>query len=1819
MGKQWDEFIKKAKYTEPQPIRHTSKINNKKSDNNENIQKTKTKEYDLSGVSQQIKGLQTSKFNPISFLDNNYRFIKKTLGIGNAKKGVEDDLISIVDKSYEFGKNLGSKILKNNKNQENENKKSNIKEENKKRNDWINTGAFDEGLTPGNILRAAVNTKRDYLNQFSKGAYGTGESAVDLAFNVASGFTDEKTAKKIRELTTRDFTGEMYNNDKDIDKNSLLGTYLQNVSQAEGNLAAQIALKEAGVPWQLTAFASSAGSEMNNAFSNNASYGQALMSGIISGAVEIGTEYIGGGSNKVLGMTSLGSKTLEKLGGKISNKLISKLAKLGIDAGGEGFEEILSGIGNSIGQRLTYMDEGNLKKLLDNDIDLDEFLNNTISNVSEGIGKYLKTDAKQDLIVGSLAGLSGNGNVILQGNNVNAFTGLTDTQKAAFDKEYNRRIQEIEKDGEKLTSKEKDKIYDEVKNEIETITKIDQFRNNAVENYPTLDDQNRILYNNMINDISSLIKITNSDIRFDQNLNKLNTWNNNTLVINPSMTDMPVKTLFLKELGNNIINEETKSNLIDKLKENGTYDTIKQELLNQGIEEENIDNEIASLELNSIFENNKKLKEFIQNNQEDIQKISSIVNELSKNITQNTKDFNYMNSLSNKINSLNINENNLSTKELQEVKQQEEIEQKQSSTKEAVSDEKQQETNKYTKVEEKPLKSSKNGELEDVKGKQLKIIKESNPMTDDYHVGIREKSDIKTFKEAIEDEESFTWGDFTKEDAEKALENGKITVYSSNPIKNGAFVSTSQNQARDYAGGKKIYSKEVPLNEVAWINGDEGQYAKIEEANKNEVKQEEKVEKSNEVKKESNKDLSKQRKTYKSVIESDSQTKEAKEISKKLLGTDTYIPDSNKDQLDRADDYINKYGVDETLKTLKEMTESSRNNVDDIAIGNRLIEYYSKIGDKEKIEEAMQLTAMAGTNLGRGVQAMSLLNRLTPAGQATWIQRSVDKMNKQLKEAYDKSHSKKKTLQQFNFTTEMKEKIINSTPETLEQNLNEVYEELGNQVQMSKLEALDSWRYFAMLSSPTTHVRNIVGNLMMGKVQDIKDKIKGGIEDIYYNGKEGERTSTFKKPTKEYFEFARKDMQNVRGPLGIGDNKYTNPKNQLQQNMRMFGKSKVGEFLEKYVKKCLIDKTSDLLSGEDAGRIKILGKELYIGGLEAAYTKSMARYLYANNIDIKNITDSQLSKARRFAIEQAKQATFHQDSSLASALNTLENKNLAAKFIIGGVVPFKKTPFNVAKTSLSYNPVGLLKTLTYDSKRLYDGKITTNQYIDNLAKGLTGTAIAVVGYAMAQAGWIKTSGSDDDDFEKDKGKNPYSLIIKDKSFTLDWLSPTAVPLFVGAELQKQFDNLNGDKTEDEKNKSIKDSIESVLEAGVSSLNPVSEMTMLSGIQSALKTYSGDYAKMAEEVGTNTIKNYVSQVIPSILGKIAKSTDKYERATTSTKKNTVSKAIDSFLNQSAAKIPGARLLLPKKTNVWGEEVESINNPLLRTLYNFASPATITTVRKDEVDDEIESVYKETGEKSVIPKTYISKEFNYDDKKYRLTNKEYQEYKKIFGELNYDSINSIIGTDAYDNLTENEKASVIKDIYEFNNDALKVAYAKAHDIDYESSKKTETQIEDLGGNVGEYYIYKAGLEKGDTTYIKKAKLRDSDISKTTKSAIYESSISKSSLDLYKVLKEDNVDIDEYLDYLSKEFKADKRANGTIINGSKKNKEFKYMNNESNLTLEQKTLILGKGYSVSSAEKDYIVNRILVSDLTKDEKEELLNSIRWVKVSKDGTVRW
>lgn len=123
------------------------------------------------------------------------------------------------------------------------------------------------------------------------------------------------------------------------------------------------------------------------------------------------------------------------------------------------------------------------------------------------------------------------------------------------------------------------------------------------------------------------------------------------------------------------------------------------------------------------------------------------------------------------------------------------------------------------------------------KQQQLQIINDTNPAPDDYHTWVRSTDDILTLSEAVDEVlredpnyDLSSYPDVSDEMIRKALQTGRITIYSSNPIKNGAFVTPSLMQAQDYAGRGKAYSAEVNTSDVAWINTDEGMFASTSNA-----------------------------------------------------------------------------------------------------------------------------------------------------------------------------------------------------------------------------------------------------------------------------------------------------------------------------------------------------------------------------------------------------------------------------------------------------------------------------------------------------------------------------------------------------------------------------------------------------------------------------------------------------------------------------------------------------------------------------------------------------------------------------------------------------------------------------------------------------------------------------------------------------------------------------------------------------------------------------------------------------------------------------
>lgn len=123
--------------------------------------------------------------------------------------------------------------------------------------------------------------------------------------------------------------------------------------------------------------------------------------------------------------------------------------------------------------------------------------------------------------------------------------------------------------------------------------------------------------------------------------------------------------------------------------------------------------------------------------------------------------------------------------------------------------------------------------------KQAELINKYNPAPDSYHTWVRTADDIHNFEDTLKAplfDEDFIGNDFddsyTWDMAQDAIKNGEIDVYSSYPIENGTFVTPSYMEAQSYAGNNNVYSKKVPLQDVAWIDERQGQYAPIKNINK---------------------------------------------------------------------------------------------------------------------------------------------------------------------------------------------------------------------------------------------------------------------------------------------------------------------------------------------------------------------------------------------------------------------------------------------------------------------------------------------------------------------------------------------------------------------------------------------------------------------------------------------------------------------------------------------------------------------------------------------------------------------------------------------------------------------------------------------------------------------------------------------------------------------------------------------------------------------------------------------------------------------------
>ncbi len=332
----------------------------------------------------------------------------------------------------------------------------------KKKDTWFSKGAFDDGYDFGDITKTILGTTGDVVTGVAKGVFGLGEGIGDTINYGVAGVADlvgqDEWADKYRKEVSKSLTDQIFKPAEDFyDKYSVLGEKSDNITQGLGNVAAIIGTGGLGASAGLGAVGTSAltsgtigvssmGSGMSEAYQGGATDEEALKYGLISGVAEAGTEMIFGGLGKgvnALGLSKGLSSADDMLAKAVSNKFKTQLAKnlseYTVKVGAEGLEEVMSGLVQGIGKKVTYMSEEELGKILADEQLLDQFIMGAVtSGVAQAHGLVKTTKAGRDYV-----------------------SGYTQNEQSVIDKEVENRIGD-----KKLTNKEISKITDEVKEQL---------------------------------------------------------------------------------------------------------------------------------------------------------------------------------------------------------------------------------------------------------------------------------------------------------------------------------------------------------------------------------------------------------------------------------------------------------------------------------------------------------------------------------------------------------------------------------------------------------------------------------------------------------------------------------------------------------------------------------------------------------------------------------------------------------------------------------------------------------------------------------------------------------------------------------------------------------------------------------------------------------------------------------------------------------------------------------------------------------------------------------------------------------------------------------------------------------------------------------------------------------------------------------------------------------------------------------------------------------------------------------------------------------
>lgn len=751
-----------------------------------------------------------------------------------------------------------------------------------------------------------------------------------------------------------------------------------------------------------------------------------------------------------------------------------------------------------------------------------------------------------------------------------------------------------------------------------------------------------------------------------------------------------------------------------------------------------------------------------------------------------------------------------------------------------------------------------------------------------------------------------------------------------------------------------------------------------------------------------------------------------------------YVTIHNDDVVQRAMEKITYLGWDGALDAWRSDVRKGRISENSNAVGMLLYNNAVNSGNEQLAMDIASDLASTTRVAARTLQFARMLQQLKPETQLYMIDKSLRRF---IEEAHlpDTIKIDESTYRAY---TEAKD------TQTRNELLDEMAQQVAAQIPSTMLDKWTATRYLNMLGNFKTQTRNVIGNVAMQGVSSVRYGIKTALEGIVDTasrvaGKGGiERTSALL-PGKELRSAVAAEFSEYEDII-LGNGKYNDTGGEMSKFGRMVEKHRtIYKFGDNKVTRALgvAGKDIPVFTKTMEAYRKATNSAMEKGDSifsKASYVREMAGYLKAHGVTAEQFTDENwraeneafLDTARAASIRQAQEDTFRDSNAfsdwMSRALRSSDTPK-ALRLIGEGLLPFRRTPANIAVRAVEYSPIGLVESAVMEAQRVAGSTdaVTGTDVVNQLAKGLTGTMLTALGWVLAKRGALRGAGSDDEEqsaFDDLNGAHDYSVEVGGKSYTIDWLAPGAIPLFMGEALYKATEDMDLTFADMER-----------VFTGIT--EPMLQMSMLQGPEKVLGELGGGYGD--DDTTSNIVQlcmmeavSYLMQGLTNTMaGQAERFSEEYRMSTWTDNGSDMPTWLQKELGRGSAKAPGVDFQQYAYIDQWGRR-QSNGSTARKAFEQFISPGYIGEDRSGTVESELQRVYdavKDKGVTGVFP-SKAEKNISINGETRKLTMQQYEAYATTKGQKSYQLVRDLIGSREYKMLDDEQKAEAIKMCYQ-----------------------------------------------------------------------------------------------------------------------------------------------------------------------------------------------